>query len=751
MKSKTSKNRFHRPDVLLTLLWVSIVVVFVLMTTIFVSSRNKALTNVYQRAGSLSHLIATHAGYQFDRADALLVEMLDHVDFADLNTDVSPERRAVIEAVLNTHWKRLPNIASFTLIGADGIRRYGVVNKNFTDLSTRGYFISLRDGGQDLYISQAEEGLASGKKGIHVARRKMTLDGRFAGVVVINLAIHDVFLDFYKELNLEKDYTVAIRDVEKIFVRYPMGENLKLGSVNKIGELLREDPPHGQIEMVSKIDGINRLYAFEKIDNTNLYAVVGLSKEVTLGESNTEGLLMLLAAFLALCGAGLATLKVSKLKKSEARANHAAQHDVLTGLANRSYLINEFEVWRKDLLDHGNSLSVIFLDLDNFKVVNDTLGHATGDELLVQLSKRLNSVIDQRDHLIRLGGDEFIIVHETIGKIARPSTERLCWKLIEALKEPFLLNGQNFVASASIGAALAPEHGTTLDELSSAADIAMYRGKAFGKGVYTIYSEGIEDLVPKVDTLQIEELKAAFENGQFNVFYQPIICLKTGKATGLEVLLRWIKPDGTVVPASAFVEVMERHGLIVDVGAFVIEQASQMLARWKANNPTPLSISINVSPVQLLEGDFVKTVMDTVSKYGHFPSDFKFELSERVILSDDERSTQRIRRLSVAGYEFQLDDFGVGYTSLAYLNKHPISAVKIDRSLSSSTVGVDVQLVSGIIGMAKAMGLRTVVEGIESPTVLELFKASGCDEAQGYLFTAPLVEAAVLEFLMELQ
>lgn len=143
--------------------------------------------------------------------------------------------------------------------------------------------------------------------------------------------------------------------------------------------------------------------------------------------------------------------------------------------------------------------------------------------------------------------------------------------------------------------------------------------------------------------------------------------------------------------------------------------------------------------------------MDTVSKYGHFPSDFKFELSERVILSDDERSTQRIRRLSVAGYEFQLDDFGVGYTSLAYLNKHPISAVKIDRSLSSSTVGVDVQLVSGIIGMAKAMGLRTVVEGIESPTVLELFKASGCDEAQGYLFTAPLVEAAVLEFLMELQ
>lgn len=751
MTSKPSRSRLYRPDVLLVLLWCSIAVVFIIMLTVFVSVRNKASQTVYQRATSLSHLIATHAAYQFDRADALLIEVLDHVEFDDLNTDVSPGRREVIEAVLASHWKRLPNIASFTLIGADGIRRYGVVNQNFTDLSKRGYFLSLKNGSSASYISQAEEGLASGKKGIHVARRKMTADGRFAGVVVMNLAVHDVFLDFYKELHLERDYTVAIRDLEKIFVRYPSDGDLANGANNKIGELLREGSPGGQLEMVSKIDGINRIYGFEQIDNTNMYAVVGLSKDVAFEESEVEGLLMLLAAFLALCGAIIATIKVGKLKRSEGRANYAAQHDILTGLANRSYLVSQFEEWRTEILDQGNSLSIIFLDLDNFKTVNDTLGHATGDKLLIQLAQRLGSIIAQNDHLIRLGGDEFIIVHVTIGKFARPSTERLCWNVVEAFKQPFTLNGQDFIASASIGAALAPEHGTTLDQLSSAADIAMYRGKAFGKGVYTIYSEGIEDIVPKVDTLQIEELKSAFQQGQFNVFYQPIISLSSGKVTGLEVLLRWIKPDGTVVPAGAFVEVMERHGLIVAVGDFVLGQASQMLARWKAKHSTPLFMSINVSPVQLLEGDFVKSVMDIVSRDGHFPQDFKFELSERAILTDDDRSANRIRRLSDAGFEFQLDDFGVGYTSLAYLNKHPISAVKIDRSLSSSSQEVDAQLVSGIIAMAKAMNLRTVVEGVESPSVLDLFKASGCDEAQGYIFTPPLNEESVIEFMMELQ
>lgn len=269
--------------------------------------------------------------------------------------------------------------------------------------------------------------------------------------------------------------------------------------------------------------------------------------------------------------------------------------------------------------------------------------------------------------------------------------------------------------------------------------------------VYTIYSEGIESLLVKDGTLRVEELRDALVNNRFFLNYQPIIDLATGRVSSVEVLLRWKKADGTVVPASAFMELMERYSLIVDVGAFILDEACAAMARWKKQGLPPLSLSINLSPIQLIEGDLAAVFSEAIKTHGISSSEIKFELTERALMIDEQRVGERIRQISALGAEFQLDDFGVGYASLSYLSKYPIRTVKIDGSLARTVPERNKQLLAGILSMAKAMSLRTIVEGIESVDTLNAFKALGCDEAQGYIFTAPLTEDGFIDFVRELK
>lgn len=731
-------------------LWLAIVLVYTVMGVLFSTSSKSETARLEQRTATLAHMVALHAQFQFDRADALLLEVIDHLSYEDMNTDVAAKRREEINTVLLAHWHRLKNIASFTIIGADGIRRYGVVNKNFTDLSKRNYFIHLRDGTKDTFVSKAEEGLASGKQGVHVARRKVTKDGKFAGVVVMNLPLYDIFYEHYAGLKLPTSSVVSLRDADRILVRYPEVNSTKK-PIQELGDLISSGSMNGTLFGTSALDGVERLIAYEQFGSSGMYAVVGESVAASMAGVYADGWMMLIAGLLSFVAAAIATYKVIRLRKSEEQANFAAQHDILTGLPNRAFLVKNFEPFCKSILASGDTLSVVFMGVDNFKSVNDTIGHTAGDQLLIDLSKRLATVIGKDDELVRLGGDEFIIIHTVRGKLPKHSTEQLCWKLINSFSEPFKINGQNYMASASIGAALAPQHGTNLDDLYRGADLAMYRGKAFGKGVYTIYSEGIESLLTKNDTLRVDELSEALVQNRFFLNYQPIIDLATGRVSSVEVLLRWKKTDGSVVPASAFMEIMERYSLIVDVGVFVLEEACAALARWKTKNLAPLSLSINLSPVQLIEGNLAEVFSAAIKKHGILPSEIKFEINERALMTDEQRVGERIRQLNALGVEFQLDDFGVGYASLSHLSKYPIRTVKIDGSLARSVLDGNEHLLAGILSMTKAMNLRTIVEGIESVDTLNAFKALGCDDAQGYIFSAPLTEAGLIDFVKELQ
>jgi diguanylate cyclase (GGDEF)-like protein len=751
MASSLSKNPLpFGLDLVVAGLWVAIVVAFSVMGVVFTTTSNKEFASMEQRTATLAHMIAEHAEFQFERADLLLLEVIDDLSYEDMNTSVSEKRREEIETSLFVHWRRLENIASFSIIGADGIRRYGVVNKNFTDLSGRGYFTELRDGKKDFYISMGEDGLASGKSGVHVARRKLTKDGKFAGVIVMNLPLFDVFYNYYADLKLPTTSVISLRDRDRVLIRFP-----EAGTTNDthhvVSDLVASGSKRGALICVSTFDGVERMIGYEEFGSSGMYVVVGESVAATMAGVRSDGWMMLFSGILAFIAAIIATSKVYQLRKSEERANFAAQHDILTELSNRAYLVKNFDSLIKKVLARGDTLSVIFMDLDNFKAVNDTVGHAAGDQLLINLSKRLATVIGEEDELIRLGGDEFIIIHIVRGKFPKHSTEELCWKLINSFSDTFKVNGRNHTASASIGAALAPQHGTSLDDLCRCADIAMYRGKAFGKGVYTIYSEGIESLLVKDGTLRVEELRDALVNNRFFLNYQPIIDLATGRVSSVEVLLRWKKADGTVVPASAFMELMERYSLIVDVGAFILDEACAAMARWKKQGLPPLSLSINLSPIQLIEGDLAAVFSEAIKTHGISSSEIKFELTERALMIDEQRVGERIRQISALGAEFQLDDFGVGYASLSYLSKYPIRTVKIDGSLARTVPERNKQLLAGILSMAKAMSLRTIVEGIESVDTLNAFKALGCDEAQGYIFTAPLTEDGFVDFVRELK
>lgn len=487
MKSESQKNFLpFGLDLVVLGLWLAIILAFTVMGVVYTSTSKKEFANMEQRTATLAHMLAEHAQFKFDSADLLLLEVLDHLSYEDMNTVVSMQRRKEIEATLAEHRGRLPNHPSYTVIGADGNSRYGTENQT-TNLSDRKYFAALRDGNKDSLILKAEGDTPV----VHVARRKTTKDGKFAGVIVVDLPLLDLFYEYYVGLKLPKTSVVSLREREQILISFP--EPSKTNQpLRVLSDLVANSFKGGALVRESSIDGVDRMNGYEQVGSTEMFVVVGESVAATMAGIRVDGWMMVFAGVIAFLAAIIATSKVYQLRRSEEFANFAAQHDDLTKLNNRAYLSKNFDDLSSEILARGDTMSVIFLDLDNFKTVNNTFSHAAGDQMLVDLSKRLATVIGEDDELIRLGGDEFIIIHKVRGKLPKHSTEQLCWKLINSFSDPFTVNGQNYIASASLGAALAPMHGTSLDDLCRCADIAMYRGKVFGKGVYTAESRCVD-------------------------------------------------------------------------------------------------------------------------------------------------------------------------------------------------------------------------------------------------------------------
>lgn len=423
-----------------------------------------------------------------------------------------------------------------------------------------------------------------------------------------------------------------------------------------------------------------------------------------------------------------------------------AHHDMLTRLPNRALLQDRLNQAILQSKRNHMKLALMFLDLDRFKVVNDTLGHIIGDQLLQAVSNRLKSCLREGDTLARIGGDEFTLLLPAIH--GRNDSEQIAKKIIEALKQPFPINGHELFVSTSIGIAHYPDDGSTMETLTKHADIAMYHVKDNGKDNYQFYADNMHEIYSRHLSLE-NDIRRALQNNQFRLYYQPQINIETNEIFAMEALIRWEHPERGIIPPTEFIALAEETGLIQPIGNWILKTACQELKRWRDVGLTNVRIAINLSACQLEQDDVIKTIMDSLRRNDIPGNMLEIEITENVLMKDIENTINKLQQLSDYGIKIAIDDFGTGYCSLNYLKKLPIDTLKIDRSFISDMHNSkqDSSIIKAIIAMAKGMNLNIISEGVETDTQLQQLIEWRCKNMQGFLFSRPITNNAAMNLL----
>ncbi len=441
---------------------------------------------------------------------------------------------------------------------------------------------------------------------------------------------------------------------------------------------------------------------------------------------------------------------ITERKAAEERLLQLAHYDSLTNLPNRKLFFESLERLLTQAEDNQWTVAVLFLDLDRFKLVNDTLGHATGDELLQRVAARLVECVRIRDVVGRLGGDEFALILPALD--SADDAAAVAAKVIQALTEPFDLAGHETFISASIGITVYPGDTGDAEALLRYADTAMYRAKAGGRNTYRYYTAEMNERA--MEKLELETaLRRALERREFLLHFQPKLELASGRVSGVEALLRWQRPDFGMISPADFIPLLEETGLIVPVGEWVIRAACRQINAWEQEGIAAVPIAINLSGRQFHQKNLAASIAQIAREHGVEPRLLEFEITETAAMASAEETVRILQKLRVAGISISMDDFGTGYSSLAYLKRFPIDAVKIDHSFVSD-IAVnpdDAAMVLAVIAMAHAMRLKVIAEGVETEAQFQFLQSNACDEIQGYFFSRPLDGPAVSAFLRERQ
>ena len=429
----------------------------------------------------------------------------------------------------------------------------------------------------------------------------------------------------------------------------------------------------------------------------------------------------------------ISEVDVSDLKQTEEKAHFLALHDVLTGLKNRTYVQHEFQSLLDGAKLKDERVGLLFIDIDRFKTINDSLGHAIGDELLIEVGRRLQAGVRGKDVVARAGGDEFLVLLNDTSDL--DSLNATANRILQELAKPVLLEKHELQVTASIGISVFPKDGKDLDTLMKSADLALYQAKENGRNCHRYFSPVMKE---KAETrLEIElSLRRALEQQEFELFYQPRVSIADNQIVGAEALLRWRHPEKGLVAPNHFIPVCEETGLIEPIGAWVLETAARQQKIWEKRG-FPISVSVNLSPRQFKNDSLLPMIRRIIAETGCTPTLMELEITESILMGNDEKITEELQQLNELGFKIAIDDFGTGYSNLAYIQRYPVTCLKIDR-IFVSNLKTNSALTELIISMCKLMRAKIVAEGVETHEQLAWLRSKECHEYQGFLFSRPV-------------
>ncbi len=598
---------------------------------------------------------------------------------------------------------------------------------------------------------------------LHFSRRLSTSDGKSTGRVIVAVDA-GYFVSGYEDANLGEHGMLGIIGDDDVFLVRRSGETVtandrsqyKLPLQHVTNQVVSEATPQ-----INAWDGVLRYTSVHHIYGFPLTVVVGLSvdeqlapaqrnKQVYLWRAVAGSLVMML--IIALMGRMNHQLALSRQRAVEEHIAHAARveylayHDSLTTLPNRSLFSKLLGHSIHQAHRYKRQLAVLFLDLDHFKIINDTLGHEAGDQLLQEVAVRLKTCLRENDTVSRLGGDEFVVMLPELDEDKYAAT--VAQKILSVTARPFVLSGQECRVTASIGISIYPEDGMDEQTLTKNADIAMYKAKEEGKNNFQFYSEELN--ASSLERLNLESaLRHALERNQFQLYYQAKRDTRSGQITGMEALLRWQHPDlGTVAPMR-FIPLAEESGLIIPIGKWVLRTACRQNVVWNNLGLEPLNMAVNLSARQFFDENLLANLTQILADTGMDAHLLELEISESLLMHEVEKTRQVFRGIKDLGVRIAIDNFGIGYSSLATLKQFPLDSIKIDRSFihDVSNVAEDRALTEAIIAMGRTLSLIVVAQGVETKEQADFLRQHACDEFQGFYLNKPLPAEQMTELL----
>lgn len=715
--------------------------------TLLWQARERSLKLAESTTRNLVGILTQHTERTFDSVDMLL-----KIVSRELGPQPDdPVKRSDLSANLAKLAQDLPHVMSVRMLDPnDGEPLFEFFRTTATGRGADADALQVHKANRylGLYIGHPYLDQKSQTWVVGISRRISGQEG-VPGRVVVALLNLEYLNSFYASIAMGEAGSISIIRNDGIMIaRRPFDPSYIGKDVSKALQASTRGQNEGNYKLRAVTDNVSRIYAFQNLVRTPVVITVGLSEQAVLAEwreEATRGMSIVLAAVFILLVLGEMLARVAGYReKAERQLIHAASNDALTGLANRA----EFQRRLESALEEApKSLCVLFIDLDEFKTINDTLGHDAGDFLLIAAARRLAAIATDVGFLARLGGDEFAITVRGAPDLARQTAQNV----LAALSRPFDHNGQSVITAGSIGIAVFPNHGRSASDLLKNADIALYSAKANGRARYAVFETSMRTEMEKRIALH-EDVKSGMRQDLFVPYYQPQISIRTGLIQGFEALARWRHPEHGLLGPSVFGSAFDNHELAIAIGRKLFRQVLADMRQW-ADAGLPFGrVAINASAAELDQPDYASWMLNEMAAHSVPPEAVEVEVTEGVLFGKTvDRVQANLLLLHRAGIRIALDDFGTGYASLTHLKQFPISVLKIDRSFVNNVEnnGADTSIVRAVIDMARGLKMEVVAEGVERPYQVDFLKKTGCTSAQGYLYAKPMPASRVPHFFQQ--